>query len=117
LELQKATADDLFSTHVLPHYYTINWQKSFIRVYVDGGLLAEFNSSTSSNWMSPSNPALMRLSLWSVSGLYSGPVGAGQIATSSLFDARRVVCIKNTVASAVKSSAKVRAQTLLLLHC
>jgi hypothetical protein len=103
-DLQAAAGDELFSTHVLPHYYTINWQKTFIRVYVDGGLLAEFNSSTSSNWASPSNPALMRLSLWSVAGMYSGPLAAGQVATSSFYDVRRVVCVKNSVANAVKSS-------------
>ena len=106
-QLQAALDDELFSTHVLPHYYTINWQKTFIRVYVDGGLLAEFNSSTSSSWASPSNPALMRLSLWSVAGMYSGPLAAGQVATSSFYDVRRVVCVKNSVANSVKSSSKV----------
>lgn len=101
-DLVSATDDKTYATNSLPHYYTVDWQKAYVRVYADGALLTEFNSSANAGWSSPNKPALLRLSLWSVAGLYSGPIAAWQVAYSSFFDARRIVCNKAVSAAGVR---------------
>jgi hypothetical protein len=102
-----ATGDKTYATNSLPHYYTVDWQKAYVRVYADGALLTEFNSSANAGWSSPNKPALLRLSLWSVAGLYSGPIAAWQVAYSSFFDARRIICSKAVSAASLRQQDQV----------